>query len=361
MLGPALDVQGGISTVEKLLLEHWPDDSNYEIRHLTTLVDGSKILKLIIAIKAIFIYIYNLIIFKPQIIHIHFASRASIYRKAIFIMIAKMLKVKIIGHAHGGAFQVFYDRECSIFKKKFIYYTINLLTSLIAISQQWQTFYSNLFINGVVEMINNPVCLPEHNNGVFKCTTSSFVVLFLGRLCENKGTYDLLKAIDLIKIKIPDAELRLGGDGEIEKVHTVVAELGLKDNVQLLGWIVGEDKEIELVSASLFVLTSYYEGLPLAILEAMSYGLPVISTPVGGIPEAVIDSETGYLVQPGDVEAIAEKILLLHDNKQLRYDMGQKARQLVQEKFEVGYIVNQITALYDRVLEEGDVKNLKSR
>ena len=100
------------------------------------------------------------------------------------------------------------------------------------------------------------------------------------------------------------------------------------------------------MDADIFILPSYNEGLPMSILEAMSYGLPVISTPVGGIPEIVKDGVNGYLIFPGDNEALAEKIELLAKNKELRLRMGQENYKLVSQKYNAGTIINQLKILY---------------
>jgi glycosyltransferase involved in cell wall biosynthesis len=86
--------------------------------------------------------------------------------------------------------------------------------------------------------------------------------------------------------------------------------------------------------------------MPIAILEAMAYGLPIVSTPVGGIPDAVVDGEIGFLVQPGDVDAIAQKIILLLRTPELRNNMGVKARERAIKKFELSSVLEQLFAVY---------------
>ncbi|OGH95159.1 MAG: hypothetical protein A2039_09710 [Candidatus Melainabacteria bacterium GWA2_34_9] len=90
----------------------------------------------------------------------------------------------------------------------------------------------------------------------------------------------------------------------------------------------------------------------MSILEAMSSGLPIISTPVGGTPEAVEDGVNGFLIQPGDYKALAEKIDLLASNKELREQMGQESFRIAKEKFDINIIINQLKELYEEVLEK---------
>ena len=132
-----------------------------------------------------------------------------------------------------------------------------------------------------------------------------FTLLFLGLLGKNKGIYDLLECIRDHKVEFQGKlKLYIGGNGEIEHVKQLIKEYGIADIVIFEGWVSG-DKKIELLNKSdAYILPSYKEGLPISILEAMSYGMPIISTPVGGIPEIVSNGENGYLVEPGNKEDI---------------------------------------------------------
>jgi len=103
--------------------------------------------------------------------------------------------------------------------------------------------------------------------------------------------------------------------------------------------------------ADIFVLPSYNEGLPMSILEAGSFGLPVISTPVGGIPEVIEDGVNGYLIEPGDIEALKDRLLLLANGPELREKMGKNLKILIGEKFNEKKMVNQINFIYQELLE----------
>lgn len=343
MLGPSLQVRGGISTIERLLLENWPVDK-CEVRHIETLVDGTKAIKLLIAARAFISFICAMLLYRPDIVHIHLSSRASFFRKSVFVLISSILKKKIVLHANGSEFHLFYEKESRSLQRWYIRYILNKADCLLVVSKQWQEFYSRIYTRGRPIIVPNPVrcpdSYPDRSNG-------PPVVLTLGRLGQRKGTYDLLKAIPLILECQPEAEFWLGGDGDVEQVQRILSTEWWGKQVKLLGWITGQQKEEALKCASVFVLPSYNEGLPLAILEAMAYGLPVISTPVGGIPEAVIEGETGFLVKPGDVQAIAERIALLLKDRDLRERMGANARKRILDNFEINGIIRQLFTIYD--------------
>jgi glycosyltransferase involved in cell wall biosynthesis len=140
----------------------------------------------------------------------------------------------------------------------------------------------------------------------------------------------LVEALASVRARGIDARLRIVGkeeyDGEDESLRRSIAAVGVTAAVDFLG-VAGPDRLREVYrSADVFCLPSYREGLPLAILEAMAFGLPVVATPVGGIPDVVVDGESGLLVEPGDPKALADAITRLAD-AELRMRIGSTARE----------------------------------
>ena len=171
-------------------------------------------------------------------------------------------------------------------------------------------------------------------------------LLFLGRLEKRKGIYQLLEAIAKLSPSFPQIRLLAGGDGRLENVAEHARQLGIQDRITLLGWVQGSQKEDLLARATLFVLPSYKEGLPMGLLEAMAAGLPVVATTVGGIPDAVEDGVEGLLVSPGDVDALCAAIEKLLLSSQLRQQMGEAAVRKVRDQFASNRVVPKIDTLY---------------
>ena len=347
MLGPALSVKGGITTVEELYFQAW-DFSRYSLRHIGTYVDGRKLVKLFVAAKAFGIFCYCLAFWRPDILHVHFSWRASFYRKAVFILLARVWGIKIVLHCHAAEFDAFYE-EVGPLGMTLIRAVLNQADRLIVLSSYWARFFQEMQLRVPIIVLYNPMAYhaPMAQAGCFR-----HVVLSLGKLGQRKGTYDILQAIPAVLKTSPDAEFWLGGDGDVDRVAKIIAGQPWCEHVRLLGWVSGEEKHRILSAATVFLLPSYSEGLPMAVLEAMAYGLPVISTPVGGIPEAVVDGETGFLVSPGDVQALSKKISLLLGNPDLCLELGANARRMVEEKFQVDVILQRLYALYDSCLDE---------
>ena len=122
-------------------------------------------------------------------------------------------------------------------------------------------------------------------------------ILFLGQVEPRKGIYELLEALALLRERFPHVQLAIGGQGELEKVKRRALEVGVASHITELGWVTAQRKQEELARASIFCLPSHAEGLPMALLEAMAAGKAVVSTGVGGIPDALRDGDNGLMVE----------------------------------------------------------------
>ena len=132
------------------------------------------------------------------------------------------------------------------------------------------------------------------------------------------------------------------------------SELGLADQVNLLGWVGPDDKPTYLARATVYALPSYAEGLPMSVLEAMAAGVPVVTTPVGGIPEAVTDGVEGFLVEPGDIETLRARLTQLLEDSELAVRMGEAGRRKVKSSFSSAVIMPKLENMY---IELGCARN----
>ena len=261
-----------------------------------------------------------------RIVHIHTASYNSFKRSALFISLAKFFKRKVVIHIHGGGFKEYYEKNTSFVRR-------NLLKcdTIVALTGYWKEYFNGLGFENVAivpNIVDSPVVQDrKYNDGKIH-------ILYLGLITKAKGIYDLLDVINEYKTEFENKiTLHVGGNGETTTIQNIIKEQNLSDIVKFEGWVSG-DKKVELLNnTDIFILPSYTEGLPISILEAMSYKLPVISTPVGGIPEVVKDGENGFLITPGDKGALYNAIIKLVADKRLRVDMGEKSYKKVQPHF----------------------------
>ncbi len=183
---------------------------------------------------------------------------------------------------------------------------------------------------------------------------ASETVLFVGRLRTRKAAAVLVEAFAAVVRERPRARLVLLGDGEQRTALAAqIARLGLSASVELAGAVPRAATAEWLRRADVFCLPSTYEGFPLAILEAMAEGLPVVATRVAGIPEAVEDGASGLLVPPEDDQALAAALLVLLSDPARRRAFGASGRALLAERFAIDSVCARHLELFGRLATEG--------
>lgn len=355
MLGASLEQNGGIATVEKLMLKH--ATGNVEFQHITSHDEGTIFHRIKVFSKAFAALLWNLVTSKTDIIHVHISDGGSLVRKAIIATTALIFNKPVLMHAHGAEFQVTYSKLPKlaqlVFSKIF-----RRCDDFIVLSKTWQEYYiNNLGLNEKqVIVLPNPTELPAQIPN--RTNTSSIKFGFFGRVGSRKGTFDLIKAFAEIPQSLKQGcELIIAGDGDIEEARRLVENLNLTNHVQLLGWIDSQTRDKLLANIDVFVLPSYNEGLPMALLEAMGWGLPAIVTPVGGIPELITSTLNGLLVTPGDIQQLSSAMEELIENDSLRVSLGNAARETV-TPFDVKTYCSQLNEIYHSVLKSKSKNSL---
>ena len=327
MLGESLDRQGGIVSVEKLIIKQAP--AKIEIRHLSTLPNGAAVRKILVFVQAVGVLFCNLLKQEADIVHIHVSERGSAFRQALTTIIAWLLGKPVILHAHSADFHVFYTNLPAVIRFG-LSWVFCKSTRFIVLSDSWKKFYiDNLGLKAEqVVVLPNPVKFPLEIPQ--KIISEKVNFLFLGRIGERKGVFDLIRALAAISIeKKQNISLTIAGDGEGQKAREIIDELNLNQYVTILDWV-DEIQRDELLSQSdVFILPSYNEGLPMALLEAMSWELAVITTPVGGIPELIVDHDNGLLVKPGSISDLSLAMESLVSHPELRQKLSKNARKSV--------------------------------
>lgn len=349
MLGTHFNTMGGISAVVNVYRTAGLFASR-KIIYIATHRDGSALQKFKLMVVAWLRFMAMLCTARVGLVHVHVSFRASFWRKLLFVAPAIWLGRPVLLHLHSGGFPGFYANECNALGRWVVRWVFSRSTRVVVLSETWAQWVRSITTNPGLRVVYNPVALPP-DAGVSKVQRLPARLLYLSRMGERKGTFDLLEAMAKVRADGIDVTLAMGGDGDKAGVEAAILSLGLQGHVQLLGWVRGEQKQRHLDSASVFVLPSYHEGLPMGVLEAMAAGLPIVSTPVGGIPEAVADGAEGFLVQPGDVAALADRLARLASSPELAHRMGAAARAKVSRCFAAGVIVPQLETLYDELLE----------
>jgi glycosyltransferase involved in cell wall biosynthesis len=315
---------------------------NYEHKWISSHEEGGVFFRVYLFIKCIWVLLLSLIN-GDKLFHIHMAMKGSFFRKMILVRLVKLFNGKVILHLHGSEFEVFYDGRGQ-FIQSLIRATFEKADTVIVLSESWKKF-----IQRVSESIN-VIVVPNFVKPVPKVQVDNHkdkvVFIFLGALGKRKGIYDLLPAFKEHLIKHPTSELIVCGDGELEEVKNLAKELEIDKSIKFPGWVNGDQKISLLNSSDVVVLPSYNEGLPMVILEAMSLGKCVISTYVGGIPEAIQTNVNGLLVEPGDITNL-ELALTNSCSKEVRTRLGLAGLATFEQLYSPKIIIPEIKNIYE--------------
>ena len=286
--------------------------------------EGSKVKKLLImiwgVIKTFFILLLD---WKIKIIHIHTASNISFRRSAIWVYLGRLFCKRIIMHVHGGGFKKYYNTNPHWIKS-----ILSKCDCIIALSEEWKIFFEKEVGCRNVTIIENIVSKPEICKISKDDNKTHF--LFFGLISEKKGIFDLVEVIN--NLPQTDKEkiiLHIGGNGEIDKLNNYIHNYNLENTIFYEGFVSGKRKADLFNLANTFILPSYTEGLPITLLEAMTYSLPLISTNVGGIPGILKDKINGYIFEPGDTIHLATIIQNVINSKNDICLMGDKSKEMV--------------------------------
>ena len=280
------------------------------------------------------------------LVHVQTASRGSFWRKSVVCLMARMAGRPYIVHLHGGGFVRFYEEESGPLARRIIRSTLAHAALVIALSEEWRERLLRICPTARVEVLHNAVTIPKIE--LQREPKPEHTVLFLGHLLRDKGVYDLVRAFALVAERFPHLKLLLGGVGDIPAIRQLASRLKVQERVLCPGWLTPDRKSTALANSTLFVLPSYAEGMPMSLLEAMSWGLPVVATPVGGIPQLVKDGVNGLLITPGDVEGMAAAITRLMQDPALRERLGAAARATIQTGFSLDEALAQLSDIYRR-------------
>ena len=332
--------RGGITSVIKAheTGEQW---KKYHCKWIQTHRDKGRFGKLWYLIKSFITYLFLLPFY--DLVHIHTSEPPSALRKCLFMGWAKIWNKKVIVHFHA------FSPDTTIRSKyRNIYrYLFDKADVVIVLSNLWRDYVNEVFhLEHKVKVVYNP-CTTDISD---KQYSKRKQILYAGTINARKGYADMIKAFALIAKEYPDWQIVFAGNGEIDQGEALAEKLGITKQTIFLGWINGESKDKAFKEASIFCLPSYAEGFPMAVLDAWAYGLPVITTPVGGIPDIAQDGENLLLFNPGDTKALARQIKKLITDTDLRERISTQSALLAKTKFNIHTINKEIGEIYQSMM-----------
>ena len=286
---------------------------------------------------------------KPTIVH-SFLFRANIL-------------ARIAGYLTGVPIVISSVRVMGGEKKYFHYVeriTSFMVDHYVAVSESVRTYTidKSRISDKKMSVIYNGVNVKDQNDSrerhakiPFKIGNEDRILMTSGRLHEQKGHHYLIHAVSKVRKEFPKVKLLVIGEGEEENnLKKLVQSLDLTNVVIFTG--LRSDIEGILHMAEIFILSSLWEGLPNALLEAMAAGKPVVATEVGGIPELLVHEETGILIPPADTDALAIAVMDLLRNKLKAKDMGEAGRIRADKHFGIYKMIEKTEKLYQELLKE---------
>jgi glycosyltransferase involved in cell wall biosynthesis len=350
LVGPQPSGAGGIATVIGMIASS-PLAQRFQLQLVATHRDAGPGGKALQALTGIGQAAVLLGLRRTDIVALHASSGASFRRKAVVAALARLFRRPYLLHVHAGGFGHYYD-DAPGWERALVRSTLAHAAVVVALSQEWERRLRAI-TPCETAVIPNAVRIPAEPA---RSGDGPPRIVALGRLGDGKGSRTLVRARAALGERHGDVVLVLAGDGDRDPILEEAHRLGVEDRVALPGWVGPAARHETLAGATVFALPSRHEGMPVALLEAFAYGLPVVASPVGAIPEIVVEDRHGFLVPPDDPEALAERLAALLDDPDAARKMGAEARRAASERYDVEIVAERLGDLIERALEQAQGK-----
>ena len=275
------------------------------------------------------------------------------FRDIFFVFITKLFRVKPIYHLDNRGISI---RSRKKWKKRIYRWVFNnsiiihlseglLAMEILPLGLKNTQFY--VIPNGVKRI----------KSEIFNTKKDGFNILFISNLLEAKGVFIVLEAFSMLEKKHQNIYLEIAGDSFNEKIDDKIRDYILKnkltDRINFHGGIYGKKKYQLYQNADVFAFPSFFdqECFPLVILEAMSFGLPVITTYEGAIPEIIKNEKNGFLIKPKNAPELSEKLEMLYKNRKLLSKIGENNREIFWEKYSFEVFEKNLKRVFDSIIE----------
>lgn len=359
ILVPGVNARGGITNYYKSLTKYFTLPVDYLLRGSRSWPYRENLVSETIRIvKDIWIFFLHTRTKKYTLVQTNTSfSSWALYRDAAFILIAKFSKLKIIVFFRGwdqSLAERIGVRHLRLFKK--VYFQADAIIDLskknIERLEKWG-FKKPIYLETTVvdkELVKD-ISLDYLNKKYDLTKRKMSTILYLSRIERTKGIYEAIEAFRLLLAKYPYLQLSIAGDGrEDGEVRNFIKRNNIK-NTSFTGYIEGNEKRKVFMEADIYLFPSYYEGMPNSVLEAMAFGLPVVATNVGGLPDFFINGTFGYITDDKQPEVLAELIEKIMVIPELGRKMSLNNYKYANEQFLSDKVVKRIESIYELVIK----------
>jgi len=334
--------RGGVATVLNTLADAGFFTNG--ICHHSSCGDGVKLVKFFSALRQWLSFAWRLGRSRPDLVHIHFSSDMSFWRKVPYMLLLHQRRIPLVLHVHPSHFWDYVQSRHG-WVKRFIVALLRRSDAVIFANRALIERFRLLLPKQRLYHVHNPI---DTRRFPFSRNGRREQALFLGAVLKGKGVYDIVRAAPLVLAQRPHCRFVFCGDHEIDTLRQTVQEHGLQDHFEIHPWVDYAEKKRLLAESSLLLLPSYSEGFPVVVLEAMASGLPVITTPVGGMAEALQDGAEVLFVEPANPTLLAERTIHLLEHADLQQRLAERALAYVQRHC-VEQVIQRTMAIYQEI------------
>lgn len=327
MVGVGPKCIGGMWSVAESYLNYPLLQQIASITYIPTATMGPAVWRLLYMLVGYVRILWQLCIRRPELVHVHMAEKGSVYRKGMVVKWAKAFGCKVIIHMHAGPFMHWYDTKNER-HKAWIKEMLNQADKVLVLGKYWGRTMEEILPAEKLEVLYNGVIVPMQR--LYRASSKNLV--YFGVINRDKGVPELLQAMKILDDRLEkEQKLYLYGKDLEGNLEEQIKALGLEERVIYCGWVDSRQRDEILRNAMLSVLPSHFEGLSMSIIEAMSYGVPVVTTNISTMPELVGEEIT--LVEVGDADMLALEIEKYCKDETRREACSEKLYQRCKEYF----------------------------
>ncbi|MBR0753294.1 glycosyltransferase family 4 protein [Bradyrhizobium jicamae] len=339
--------RGGIDRLTDLIIDTIDQRGDLDVKAERLVTRGQKSIYwgAVVFARALFQFCLAARRGKVDLIHIHLAWRGSAYRKLIIAAMARHFRVPYVVHLHAGQFDQFWAEAGPKLRRSINRLFVDSAAIIVLGDYGARVILDRLpGLRDKITILPNASTSPSHPNPD-RSESGQTRITFLGFLEPDKGVPQLVDALGRLACRA-DWRATIAGSGDIEQTRDHARRLNIADRIDFPGWLAPSETAALLQQTDILTLPSFVESLPMAVIEAFAYGIAVVATPVGAVPEVVTHERNGLLVPVGDAAALADALNRLIENGALRRRLGDAGRRDHAERYEINSYTRRLASVW---------------